>query len=86
VLVLVTAIDELELSRIRLDVADAGLRAVPFHEPDLGGALTAVAVEPAGRRFLVNLPTMLADAFSHRETAFSHREEVKNDDDHRSQA
>jgi hypothetical protein len=78
VLVLVAALDELELGRIRLDVASAGLRAVPFHEPDLDGALTAVAVEPAGRRFLVNLPTMLTDAFSHRE-------EVKNDD-YRSQA
>jgi hypothetical protein len=42
-------------------VAAAGLRAVPFHEPDLDGALTAIAVEPAGWRFLTRLPVMLAD-------------------------
>ena len=61
VLVLLAAPDELELSRIRVDVAAAGLRAMPFHEPDLDGALTAIAVEPAGWRFLTRLPAMLAD-------------------------
>lgn len=61
VLVLLAAPDELELSRIRVDVAAAGLRAVPFHEPDLDGALTAIAVEPAGWRFLTRLPAMLSD-------------------------
>jgi hypothetical protein len=64
VLVLLAAPDELELSRIRVDIAAAGLRAVPFHEPDLDGALTAIAVEPAGWRFLTRLPPMLADATS----------------------
>ena len=61
VLVLLAATDELELSRLQVDVAAAGLRAVPFHEPDLDGALTAIAVEPAGWRFLTRLPVMLAD-------------------------
>jgi hypothetical protein len=80
VLVLLAAPDELELSRIRVDAADAGLLVVPFHEPDLDGALTALAVEPAGWRFLTRLPAMLPDA------TFSHGEEVKNDDDYRPQA
>jgi hypothetical protein len=69
-LVLLAARDELELSRLRVDVAAAGLRAVPFHEPDLGGALTAIAVEPAGRRFLARLPLV------HTDGAFSCGEEV----------
>jgi hypothetical protein len=69
-LVLLAAPDELELSRLHIDVAAAGLRAVPFHEPDLDGALTAIAVEPAGRRFLARLPLLLAGA------TFSDREEV----------
>jgi hypothetical protein len=64
VLVLLAARDELDLSRIRADVAAAGLRAVPFHEPDLDGALTAVAVEPAGRRFVARLPLVLATVTS----------------------
>jgi hypothetical protein len=51
-------------------VAAAGLRAVPFREPDLDGALTAIAVEPAGRRFLARLPLLLAGG------TFSDREEV----------
>jgi hypothetical protein len=63
-LVLLAAHDELDLSRIRADVAAAGLRAVPFHEPDLDGALTAIAVEPAGRRFLARLPLALATVTS----------------------
>lgn len=35
---------------------------MPFHEPDLDGALTAIAVEPAGRRFLRRLPLVLSGA------------------------
>jgi hypothetical protein len=80
VLVLLAAPSELELSRIHVDVAAAGLRAVPFHEPDLDGALTAIAVEPAGWRFLARLPAMLARFTS------SSGEEVKDDYDYRFQA
>lgn len=70
VLVLLAARDELELSRLNGDVTAGGLRAVPFHEPDLDSALTAIAVEPAGWRFLNRLPLVLAGA------TFSRREEV----------
>lgn len=69
-LVLLAARDELDLGRIRADVADAGLRAVPFREPNLDGALTAIAIEPAGRRFLARLPLVLATV------TFSRGEEV----------
>ena len=79
-LVLVAARDELDLSRIRVDVAAAGLRAASFCEPDLDGALTAIAVEPAGWRFLARLPLVLATV------TFSPREEVTNDHNRRSQA
>ena len=63
-IVLLAVRDELDLGRIRVDVAASGLRAAPFHEPDLDGALTAVAVEPAGRRFLARLPLVLATVTS----------------------
>jgi hypothetical protein len=59
-LVLLAALDELDLSRIHVDVTESGLRVAPFHEPDLDGALTAIAVEPAGWRFLARLPLVLA--------------------------
>lgn len=69
-IVLLAARDELDLSRIHVDVAASGLTVAPFHEPDLDGALTAIAVEPAGRRFLARLPLALATV------TFSDGEEV----------
>jgi hypothetical protein len=63
--VLITS-DELSLGWLRADAEAAGLRAVGFHEPDMDGALTAVALEPAARRLLSHLPL-----------ALSRREEVK---------
>ena len=58
-LVLLAARDELDLSRIHVDVTGSGLLAASFHEPDLDGALTAIAVEPRGA-FLARLPLVLA--------------------------
>jgi hypothetical protein len=55
--------DELSLGWLCDDAAAAGLRVTRFHEPDLGGALTAAAIEPAGRRLVSSLPL----AFSHQE-------------------
>jgi hypothetical protein len=37
------------------------LRSVRFHEPDLDGALTAAAFEPAARTLLSHLPLLLAE-------------------------
>ncbi|MFE9574946.1 hypothetical protein ACFYO1_01035 [Nocardia sp. NPDC006044] len=48
--------DELSLGWLCADVAAAGHRLVRVHEPDLGGALTAAAFEPAARRLVAHLP------------------------------
>ena len=52
--------DELALSWLGQDAETAGLLIVKVHEPDLGGALTAIAVEPAGWRLLRSVPKALA--------------------------
>jgi hypothetical protein len=58
--------DELSLGWLCHDAAAAGFRVVTFHESDLGGALTAAALEPAAARLVSRLPL-----------AFSRGEEVK---------
>jgi hypothetical protein len=58
-LVLLAVPDELALSRLYADATGRGLLAVRFHEPDLDGALTAVALEPAARRLVAHLPLSL---------------------------
>ena len=58
-LVVLAAPDELDLARCHADALAAGLRAVAFHEPDLGGALTAVALEPRAHRLVSHLPLAL---------------------------
>jgi hypothetical protein len=40
------AADELGLTWLCQDAAAAGLHLAAFHEPDLGGPLTAAALEP----------------------------------------
>jgi hypothetical protein len=42
------------------DAVSAGLRVVRFHEPDLDGALTAAAFEPAAYKLLSRLPLLLS--------------------------
>lgn len=59
ILVILAAHDELELAWLCQDAETAGLRTVRFHEPDLGGALTAAAFEPAAARLLRTLPLVL---------------------------
>jgi hypothetical protein len=58
--VLLAARDELALGWLVDDAVAAGLAAIRFHEPDLGGALTAVALEPAARRLVAHLPLVLS--------------------------
>jgi hypothetical protein len=53
--------DELSLGWLCDDAATAGLRIVRFREPDLGDALTAAAIEPAGRRLVRRLPLAFSD-------------------------
>jgi hypothetical protein len=62
--VLLAASDELSLTWLRADALAAGLRVVSFREPDLGGALTAVALEPAGCRLVAGLPLALAGSLT----------------------
>jgi hypothetical protein len=57
-LVLLAARDELALGWLCDDAAEAGHRLVRVHEPDLGGALTAAALEPAAHRLLARLPLL----------------------------
>jgi hypothetical protein len=61
-LVVLAVPDELALVWLRDDARAAGLRVVSFHEPDLGGCLTAVALEPAGHKLVARLPLALAAA------------------------
>ena len=58
-LALLAAPDELALVWLCQDAIAAGLRHTRFHEPDLGGALTAAAFEPAAKPLLKHLPTAL---------------------------
>ncbi|GIF65904.1 hypothetical protein Ais01nite_39390 [Asanoa ishikariensis] len=54
---LLAAPDELALTRLYADAVDA----VAVHEPDLDGALTAVAFESASRRLVAHLPLAFAE-------------------------
>jgi hypothetical protein len=58
-LVVLATPDELALGRLCFDAEAAGFRLARFHEPDLDGALTAVALEPAARRLVRHLPLAL---------------------------
>jgi hypothetical protein len=59
-LVILAAADELSLGWLCDDAVAVGLRVVRFHEPDLGGALTAAALEPAAHRLVSRLPLALS--------------------------
>lgn len=45
-LALLSVADETELMRLCVLAADAGLRWSAFREPDVGGAITAIAIQP----------------------------------------
>jgi hypothetical protein len=77
-LVLLCARDELTLGWLCDDAAAAGHRIVRFHEPDLAGALTAAAFEPAARRFVAHLPLALTGPPSQRSRRYESRREVKS--------
>ena len=64
VVVLLAAPDELGLTWLRADAIAAGLRVISFHEPDLGHALTALALEPAAGRLLTGLPLALSGSLT----------------------
>lgn len=45
-LALLSVANEIELMRLIVAASDAGLRWSAFREPDVGGAITAIAIEP----------------------------------------
>jgi peptidyl-tRNA hydrolase len=45
-LALLSVANEVELMRLLVAASDAGLRCSAFREPDVGGAITAIAIEP----------------------------------------
>lgn len=45
-LALLSVDNELELMRLLVQAHDLGLRCSAFREPDVGGAITAIAIEP----------------------------------------
>lgn len=59
VVVLLGVPDELRLTWLVADAAAAGHKVVGFHEPDLGGSLTAAALEPAAWRTVSRLSLLL---------------------------
>jgi hypothetical protein len=54
--VLLATPGELALGQLHADAGRAGFRVAAFHEPDLSGALTAIALEPAASRTVSKLP------------------------------
>lgn len=62
-LALLSVKDEMALTRLLSEVNCRGLKVVPFHEPDLGNSLTAIAIEPGreARRLCSGLPLALRD-------------------------
>jgi hypothetical protein len=61
-IVLLKARDELALARLLALAERDGITAVPFREPDLGNALTAVALDSRASRLCRKFPL----ALSHR--------------------
>jgi len=59
--IVLAAPDEFALAWLLEHARREGLAAVPFHEADLDGALTAVALEPAAGRLCSSLPLALKE-------------------------
>ena len=59
-LALLSVANEVDLKDVARRALERGVRVSAFHEPDLGGALTAIALEPAAKRVVARLPLALA--------------------------
>lgn len=62
--VLLNAKDEPTLERVVNRCVEEGVRYAVFREPDLGGSITAVAIEPDGHRITKRYPLMLKGSAS----------------------
>jgi hypothetical protein len=60
-LALLSVDDEIELMRLLVSAHDVGLKTSAFHEPDVGGKITAIAIEPHPKTVEIckNLPLAL---------------------------
>lgn len=58
-LALLSVPDEAALRRLLTRARERGLSAAPFHEPDRDNEMTALALEPSGRRLVSGLPLAL---------------------------
>ena len=76
-LVVLAVPDELALGWLCRDAEIAGLRVIRVHEPDLGDALTAAAIEPAGAEFLRRLPLALKSRAAIMSDTSAQGEEVR---------
>ena len=57
-LVILQVSSQAALEALQAALAEEGIDHVGFHEPDLDGELTAIAVDPAGGRHLSQIPLM----------------------------
>jgi peptidyl-tRNA hydrolase len=58
-LALLAVDDERALHDVARRASERGVRLSIFREPDFGDALTALAIEPAGKRIVAGLPLAL---------------------------
>lgn len=59
-LALLSVADEVELMRLIVAAADAGIKWSAFREPDVGGRVTAIALEPSPKAAEMCKPLPLA--------------------------
>lgn len=60
-LALLSVANEVALMKLIVEADERGLRWSAFREPDVGGAITAIAIEPGGRELCRGLPLALSD-------------------------
>lgn len=58
-LALLSVANEVELMRLITKANDGGFRWSAFREPDIGGEITAIAVEPSAKNLMEGLPLAL---------------------------
>jgi len=65
-LALLSVADEIELMRLLAEAKDLGLRWSAFREPDIGGQITAIAIEPHNKtaKLCKDLPLALKEIMS----------------------
>ncbi len=60
-LALLSVANEIELMRLLTKAADSGFKWSAFREPDIGGEITAIALEPSAKDLVKGLPLALKE-------------------------